>query len=61
MKTILLFAPILVLTACAMSEPKGYYQDPVVKDNNVEEWKRWEAQKRIEADMRYAEQQRRQR
>lgn len=47
--------PFFTLTACAMSEPKGYYQDPVVQDHNVEQWKQWENQQREKADMRVVE------
>jgi hypothetical protein len=53
MKIIFSLIPIVVVTGCALSEPRGYYQDPVVKDNRVEQWQQWETEQRIKADMRY--------
>ncbi|MDQ8934691.1 hypothetical protein [Acinetobacter rudis] len=59
MKNLFIFISLGVLSACALSEPTGYYQDSVVKNNNVEEWKRWEAQKNAEAGLRDIERNRR--
>lgn len=54
MKKILILLPLIGLNACALSEPKGYYQDPVVKNSNVEEWQQWENQQRIKGEMKKA-------
>lgn len=54
MKKIFIVFPLIWLNGCALSEPKGYYQDPVVKNSHVDEWQQWENQQRIKSEMKKA-------